>query len=353
MKMIFAAAVIAFAAPTLAQTYNLKLVTDASPDYSDMPSLVHSITSRWDRPEDKCWALFYWNHIMRRQTAPMNIRGVDLTDPIMQCNDYGFTMCSTISGVNTAIWDYMGMETRYWEIGLHTVSEVKYDEKFHLYDNSLSAIYTLCDGKTIASVPDIGAEGSCELSGGKKELGHIAKYHCLTGTSINGYLSGADTNRTLDSEANSFNPHAIKYQYFYKCAEWGHRYILNLRDGESYTRYYHRLDVNGPNKAGKKADFTNDPNYFVPVQRENATNRYDCEAANPRYHIRGNGVRTWTPPLTKDSLASVAYSITNVQAAENGVSAVDASKPANLIFKVEGANVFPAQWDPKLGIHVT
>ncbi|MCL2646402.1 MAG: discoidin domain-containing protein [Phycisphaerales bacterium] len=342
MKITFAvAAALAFLPLTAAaQICNLKLVTDASPDYSDMSSMVYSITSRWDTPAEKCWALFYWNHIARRQTSPMHLRGVDLTDPIMQYNDYGFTMCSTVSGINTATWDFMGMPVRYWEIGNHTVCEVQYDNRWHMYDNSLSAIYTLCDGKTIAGVEDIGAEGACELSNGVKELGHIAKYHCLSGTSPNGYLTGADCDRTLDSEARSFNPRNIKYQYFYKCDEYGHRYILNLHDDETYTRYYHRLDENGPNTVGKNSNFKNDPAYYVPIVRENRP-PFDPESSNPRYRIRGNGIREWKPSLTKDSLPTVVYAMTNIKARDNGsgVTPAEADKPAEIIFKVEGANV--------------
>jgi hypothetical protein len=63
-----------------AEVCNLKIVTDASPDYSDLPSLLHSTTAKWASPEEKCWALFYWNHIARRQTAPMILHGVELTD---------------------------------------------------------------------------------------------------------------------------------------------------------------------------------------------------------------------------------------------------------------------------------
>src|SRR6266571_2412437 len=88
-----------------AAVYNLKIVTDASPDYSDLASLVHSATAKWEMPEQKCWAMFYWNHIARRQTAPMILHGMALTDPIRQFNDYGYTMCSTISGMNCAIWE--------------------------------------------------------------------------------------------------------------------------------------------------------------------------------------------------------------------------------------------------------
>ena len=42
-----------------AAVFNLKVVTDASPDYSDLPSLIRSATSRWETPEQKCWAMFY------------------------------------------------------------------------------------------------------------------------------------------------------------------------------------------------------------------------------------------------------------------------------------------------------
>ena len=58
----------------------------------------------------------------------------------------------------------MGLKVKFWDISLHTVPEVEYDGRWHMYDNSLSAIYTLCDGKTIAGVEDIGADGACAAS---------------------------------------------------------------------------------------------------------------------------------------------------------------------------------------------
>lgn len=313
-------AVLAFSIPASAQVCNLRVVTDASPDYSDMASLVHSITAKWDADAQKMWAMFYWNHIGRRQTTPMCLHNFEVTDPIRQFNDYGFTMCSTISGVNAATWDYMGYQSRYWEIGRHTVSEVKYGDKWHIYDNSLSAIYTLCDGKTIAGVQDVGAEGSCEKSGGKKELGHIAKYHCLTATSDNGFLIGADCARTVESEALSFHPTVLKHQYFYKCADYGHRYILNIRDGESYTRHYAKL-----------GDY---PQYFVPRDGR------DLEKSNPRYRIRANGTRTFEPVLTKEGLPRTIYSSTGIEPLDGGgLQPVEAGKAGEVVFKVEGANV--------------
>src|SRR5207248_4681820 len=113
-----------FASGAAAAVFNLKIVTDASPDYSDMESMIRSSTSKWETAEQKCWAIFYWNHIARRQTAPMMLHGMALTDPIRQFNDYGYTMCSTISGINCSIWDAMGLKAKYWDISNHTVPEV-------------------------------------------------------------------------------------------------------------------------------------------------------------------------------------------------------------------------------------
>ena len=92
-----------------AATYDLKVVSDASPDLSDIDSLIHSTTSRWTSIQEKVWALFYWSHILKRQTAPMVLHGFEVTDPIRNFTDYGFTMCSTISGINQSLYERLGL----------------------------------------------------------------------------------------------------------------------------------------------------------------------------------------------------------------------------------------------------
>ena len=125
--------------------------------------------------------------------------------------------------------------------------------------------------------------------------------------------------RTLKAVAESFHPNNLKHQYFYKNADYGHRYNLNLRPGESYTRYYQKLGD------------TND--YFVGVE--------DLETVNPRYKIRSNGIRTWEPVLNQRELAQSVYSKNNVQALESeGIVAIGDS--ASVVFKVEGSNVMTA-----------
>lgn len=313
-------AVLLAAGAAAAEVCNLKIVTDASPDYSDLPSLLHSATAKWASPEEKCWALFYWNHIARRQTAPMILHGVELTDPIRQFNDYGYTMCSTISGVNCALWHHLGLPVKFWDITLHTVPEVFYGGHWHMYDNSMSALYTLCDGVTIAGVEDIGREGACAASGGVSERGHIAKYHCLYATGPNGFLTGADTQRSLDEEAHCFNPNGLKYRNYYFNWDYGHRYILDLRENESYTRYYHRQG--------------NTPAFYVPNEGKDPDDRYG---------IRGNGIWRFKPSLTAGDYLKQIHSATNIDAGPAGLHPTAAGQLAEVVFKVQAANVISSQ----------
>ena len=56
--------------------------------------------------------------------------------------------------------------------------------------------------------------------------------------------------RSLDHEYTCFNPKGLKYRYYFHDWDRGHRYILNLREGEVYTRHYRRMDVDSPNGCG-------------------------------------------------------------------------------------------------------
>jgi hypothetical protein len=188
----------------------------------------------------------------------------------------------------------MGYDVKYYDVAMHTVPEVKYDGAYHMYDNSLSCIYTEPDGKTIASLEDLGKTMAGPETNGKEVAGYISKYHALNGTSPNGYLEGADTNRDLPHMGEvCFKPEYLKYRVYYTDSERGHRYILNLRDGEVYQRLYQHPDEL---KTQGKDEPTGDPAYYVPNGKKKDGGTRDPEGKNPRYHIRGNGIRTWNNP---------------------------------------------------------
>lgn len=307
-----------------AQVCNLRVITDASPDTTDLASFLRSTTGAYSTIEEKCWALFHWVHIGRRQTSPMIMHGVEVTDPIRQFNDFGYAMCSTVAGMNCVLWHHLGLPVRFWDVTLHTVSECFYGGRWHMYDNSMSAVYTLCDGRTIAGVEDLAKTLGCPASGGRKEPGHIVKYHCLTATSPNGFLTGADCARELARQAYCFQPSGLKLRTYYNNWDWGHRYILNIREAESYTRFYHSLG--------------DDREFFVPNQGK------DPESVNPRYRIRGNGLWKFTPRLSPENLSRLAHSWQNIVVDERGnIRPALPAVPGEIVFKFTTANIATSQ----------
>ena len=323
-----------------ADVCNLKVVTDANPDYSDIGSLIYSATSNWQATSNKVWAMFYWNSIARRASTPMVLHGLEVTDPIQQFNDYGYAMCSTVSGINCAIFGAMGLPIKFWDIAVHTVMEVEYDGKYHMIDDDFTGIYTLCDGHTLAGVDEIGQEGACAASNWKVEPGHIAKYHCLTATSPNGELTGGD-GKTLPYMAGRFAPTALKFRDYLNHWNLGHRYSLNLRENEVYTRYYHRLDADSPNAIPQPKNsktYRSDPAYFVPDPI--GCKLFDLDTdPGVGFNIRGNGIRTYAPDLSALALPKSAWSIAGVKANPAGVVPAAAGQAGSVIFRVEGANV--------------
>jgi len=371
----------------LAAVYNLKVVTDGSPDAvvsgannQAWGEMLRLRLSKWEKPagffqhpkpprqpkfdrrssrpsprvprknrwkkQDGRWTMRPSSLITRASEDRWRTdeRGWTCTGPSRQFNDYGYTMCSTIAGINCSIWDAMRYRVKFWDMeftlseakGLANTKgknlprsqmfrlrlntpEVEYDGRWHMYDNSMSVIYTLCDGKTVAGVEDIGGEGACEASGGRVETGHITKYHCLNADSPNGFLTGADCPRDLDQEYRCFNPNGLKYRYYYNNWDRGHRYILNLRKNEAYTRYYSSLDDSA--------------SYYV------SNNGEDPEAPNRRYKIRGNGIWTFTPLLTAEGLTDVYY-LSHCKTIEPfGLVPTKAGTAGEVVFKIQGANV--------------
>lgn len=57
-RLVLLSAVVLAGARAEAQVYNLHLVTDNQPDYTDMKSFVESSTGAWDEPEEKAIAVW-------------------------------------------------------------------------------------------------------------------------------------------------------------------------------------------------------------------------------------------------------------------------------------------------------
>jgi hypothetical protein len=311
--------------------YNVRVITDASPDLTDLDSLIKSSTSRWATTEEKVWALYYWSHILKRQTSPIVLHGFEVTDPIRNFNDYGFTMCSTISGINQVLYEMLGLQHQYWDICNHTVSHVYYNNAFHMIDSSMSNLVTRDDGVTLASLQEVAANGA-----------RLAKERSLYSTSPNGFLTGSDTMRTLPDAispvdgstvagfADAYCETGLKLRDYYYNWNVGHRYVLNVRENETYTRYYRRLGTGTDYYVSSEQVALSDP-----------ANTFENDSTN-RFGVRGNGQWTFTPNLAADWRNAV-YSATNITDSANGLTVADTSQIGDLIYKVQAANAITSQ----------
>jgi hypothetical protein len=315
-----------------AGSFNIKVVTDASPDLSDMASLIASTTSQWPTTDQKVWSLFYWSHMLKRQTPPITLHGFDVTDPIRNLVDYGYTMCSTTSGINQSLYEALGLEHQYWDICNHTVSAVEYDGKFHMIDTSMSNLVTMDDGVTLASVPEVAADSA-----------RLLRERSLYSTSPNGFLTGTDTGRHLadviSPEDGSLAPgfaadfcsDGLKFRDYYYNWNWGHRYVLNVRDGESYTRYFHPLGTTSDYWVSSEKIANADP-----------ATTFEIDAPN-KFGLRGNGNWTFSPPLTTSGWAGAVYRSNNIVQGAGGLEPGDSTQPAAVVYKVQAADVMTSQ----------
>jgi hypothetical protein len=331
-----------FAWPAGAAVYNLHLVTDNTPDYTDLPSLVASATGNWADPQDKCIAIWRWGRRGRHQMSCAKENGRYILDPILHFNSYGAMNCGIISALNIACWRQLGYQARYIQLGDHTVSEVSWDHgaTWHLFDSSMSIYCYNHDGQ-VASCEQIKESHACALSGGKSEPGHYYLYHyapaCATHPGPSGWRCAADQpvafHRTLEAGASSYTD-GFDVDRYCQYARYGHRYVLNLRPYESYTRYWTPLNRD---RQGTESD--GDLVYFRPMP-----NGSDPDGPNGENHIRGNGRWFFEPNLADPECRKVFYddlglATRNEDGAGPNLHPADSGTMAWVVFKVYAANV--------------
>ncbi|MGA2032471.1 MAG: hypothetical protein ABSG68_09460 [Thermoguttaceae bacterium] len=341
IPFFFAVVVCLFADRAEAAVYNLHLVTDSVPDYTDMPSLARSATALWQTPQDKCIAVWRWGRRSRRQTSCASEDGRTIWDPILHYNSYGSMNCGIISSLNIACWLELGYRAHYVQLGDHTVSEVSWDDgaTWHLFDSSMSAFCYNHQG-VVASCDEIKRADACELSGGKSERGHYYFYHiappCGSHLGPTGWRFACDNpvenQRTLFNGADSYM-HNFSVDRYCQYARTGHRYVLNVRPYECYTRYWRPLDR--PERAGTSA--AHDPDYFRPVSGR------DPDDPHGPQDIRGNGQWVFQPDLAakdwRECLYDEAGLAANTESGGPKLHPAAAGRAACAVFKISAANV--------------
>ena len=83
-----------------AAVYNLHLVTDNGPDYTNLVSCVWSVADSWEGTRDKRIAIWRWGRRSRRQISCALEDGRLILTPILHYNSCGTMSCGVISALN-------------------------------------------------------------------------------------------------------------------------------------------------------------------------------------------------------------------------------------------------------------
>lgn len=324
--------------PAAAQVFNLRLVTDNQPDYTDMDSFVDSSTKMWQMPEEKAVAVWRWGRRSRHQLSCSREGAKYIMDPILNYNSYGALNCGIISGLNLCSWLKLGYQARYIQLGDHTVSQVSWDDgkTWHLFDSSMSIFCYNHEGQ-IASCEEIKEAHGCELSGGKIEPGHYYLYHpapqCASHIGPDGWRSASDCpvecERTLAHGAESYTD-GFSVDNGCQFALYGHRYTLNLRPNESYTRFWTPLD-NGHLGGGNKS-----PDYFRPLP-----NGKEPDGQDNICNLRSNGEWVFEPDFSARDCEELFYDSSGIRLSKTSprLRGAQAGLTNSVVFQVSAANI--------------
>jgi hypothetical protein len=291
--------------------FNISLMTDSTPDFSDIDAYLRSITSQFDTPQEKAIAVWRWSQRLRKQTSYPTEDGHEVLDPIQMFTSYGYTMCGIISGIDNSLWLRLGWKAHYVQLGDHTVCECSWDggKTWHMFDNSMS-IYCFNDKGEVASTREIEKNPRFYLENFAPECGtnpvkglqdHQGWRQCSD--------HPVENNRTLANGMDSFLPPNDVIED-HLAIRWGRGYAISLRPGDVYTRHFTNLDAEKP-----------DPHYYRPLHGKDPD----------KGGHRATGVWVYAPELPRHP---DVY-------AESGVTwgSEGAKGPGSVTFKVDAANV--------------
>jgi len=202
---------------------NARLSVTGGLDYSSIEALAKSLIRPGMTDEEKVKAIFYFaaTHLYDRGS-----QGCD--DPLEYVSLYGFSFCGNFALLLNALWSAVGFETVFLNpvIGMpsgHTITAVKYDGAWHMYDSRLRGYFLNRDNHSVASLIELDRDDFLVRRGldyGFRMNNHWDYFTILT----NYYNSESDW---YDGEDAHFGNRSL---FHATCPVWDGS--LNLRKGE-------------------------------------------------------------------------------------------------------------------------
>jgi len=326
----------------LADVFNIKILSDKTPDLHSLEDYCESTTSRWSTNDEKARALAHWMAKLGHQSTPPY--GAKPVEPILQFNNFMNAQCGYFTAMYCGVAEGgMGWVGRFYNLGNHNhiAPELEYDGTRHYFDNTYKFYATDCDGERVISIIEM--DDVIDCGGGVPEENHLLHRHSPMAVcdDLDGYLP--DPVNHLDTSlmrawltGTTFGLDAGSMVYIYRqthpgaldedwaASHWReaahggyhsiYRYSMNLRDNEHFTRHWEQQGTTG--------------DYFYPT----------VNGGEPDLHTRqrGNGIWAFTPDLTDDRQFDF---IENLGFGEPAIHPGDVDLEAVAVWKVNAANL--------------
>jgi hypothetical protein len=348
MQLFLAAAIGAAAAQETpgGRIHNLKVLSDRIDDVTTPENILRSFVRPGMSDAERAEALFRAVVKYRHQASPPDEKLAadwEAHDPVKLLNVYGYCMCCCHSSLIAALNRLDGREARGRILEGHSVAEVFYGGGWHMYDPSLINYFPKPDG-TIASVDEIAAavgawyEKNPEYRGNEPKLRALHASDGWTGWKRGPELLARspfyDATGWWPARTHGWYATMIEYgnaqgvyEYGYQV---GHRALVSLRPGESFTREAgHRgLHVNGdPGWEGLKARAPDDDLVYVPKYLPGYTGG-----------LVGNGVHRYAPDLS--GLEQAAEAFENLAFGGGALRPKAAGKPGIAVIEMRSPYVY-------------
>jgi hypothetical protein len=346
LLFVFCATALSGEAPGIVS--NIKVLSDKVEDMSNLETWKRHFIK--DGMTDEQKALAIWRTVasfQHQDNPPLEWLQQENTvqDPIKVFNVYGYGFCSMASCEVAAMARYVGLQARGRIINSHSVSEVFFDDAWHLLDGSLICYFPKADGK-IASVDEL-------IAGVKEWYANNPGYHkddkklrafmkgggwrkgpdILTRTKAyneNGWLPAA-THGWYATMSEYDGSHSGMYEYGYS---QGYQVNIQLRKGERLTRNWSNKGLTVSGAPGCiKAKVGDSMLRHTPALGDIAVGRV------------GNGTHEYNLPLADGSYKTGALVVENLEhrgAKKDGpaVFVKDGAAPGVLIVRMRSNYVY-------------
>jgi hypothetical protein len=235
--------------PLHSQVCSPSVLLKGQPDARNLKTLVQGLYSAAGAETDRQKAETIWRYLLTdgRFVEPGMVYHIagwayeepagEVLDPLKLLNSYGLGLCYQFAPLLEAMFEAGGFEdARCWFLTGHTVTEVFYNGKYHLFDSDMLGYTTIGDGDP-RKMPVAGVR---ELEGDKNIiLSKLLAPDRVDSTKVVYPWYPADVRaKAMDGYAGGFTSREDNWLYPYTRYPSGHTMDFVLRPGERMTRFF-------------------------------------------------------------------------------------------------------------------